>query len=121
MKAELERFQKMAQAGEIDLYYGDEISFTLDPCLPYAWQTIGETIEIPAATSERINVFGFFNTEQDFFVLEKITITSEIVAACLDQLNLRISKPTLVVIDQAAIQVGQEVDSRREEWEERGL
>ena len=33
-KAELGRFQAMADAGEIDLYYGDEAGFTLDPCVP---------------------------------------------------------------------------------------
>ena len=122
-KAELGRFQAMADAGEIDLYYGDEAGFTLDPCVPYAWQTVGETIEIPAATSDRINVLAFFNTEHDFhpFVFEKISIDSEIVATCLDYLSLRITKLTLVVIDQASIHIGEEVESRREEWEEGGL
>ena len=80
-------------------------------------------IEIPAATSDRINVLAFFNTEHDFhpFVFEKISIKSEIVAACLDYLSLRITRLTLVVIDQASIHIGEEVESRREEWEERGL
>lgn len=57
-KAELEGFRAQAEAGKIDLYYFDEAGFTLDPCVPYAWQTVGETIEIPAASSDRINVAG---------------------------------------------------------------
>src|SRR5215470_18343808 len=104
----------MADAGEIDLYYGDEAGFTLDPCVPYAWQTVGETIEIPAAKSDRINVLSFFNTEHDFhpFVFEKISIDSEIVATCLDYLSLRITKLTVVVIDQASRVVAMRINQR---------
>jgi len=32
---------------KIDLCYFDESGFTLEPCVPYAWQPI-ETIEIPS-------------------------------------------------------------------------
>jgi transposase len=122
-KAELAGFQAQAEAGEIDLYYFDEAGFTLDPSVPYGWQTIGETIEMPAATSARINVLAFFSTDHRFhpFIFEQVSITSEIVVACFDHLSLMITKLTVVVMDQAPIHTSDEFKARLEEWEARGL
>lgn len=121
-KAELAGFRADAEAGEIDLYYFDEAGFTLDPCVPYAWQTVGETIEIPAASSDRINVLAFLSTDLRFhpFVFEK-SIDSEIVIACFEHLSRLISKPTLVVFDGAPTHKSGDFQSRLEEWEARGL
>ena len=48
----------IAQAGQqqIDLYYFDQSGFTLEPCVPYAWQPVGETLEVPCSKSKRLNV-----------------------------------------------------------------
>src|SRR5258708_6942180 len=62
-KGEIEDLQERADDGEIDLYYFDGAGFCLDPYIPYAWQNLGESIELPAATRGRINVLGFMNTE----------------------------------------------------------
>ncbi len=60
-KRDAERFaqaqQQLAglseQAGwqEIGLAYFDESGFTLEPCVPYAWQPVGETVEAPCDKS----------------------------------------------------------------------
>ncbi len=52
---------RQSQKGEIDLFYFDESGFTLEPCVPYAWQPIGETIEVPSSKSKRLNVLGFMD------------------------------------------------------------
>jgi hypothetical protein len=44
---------EQANQKEIDLFYFDESGFTLEPCVPYAWQPRGETIEVPCAKSKR--------------------------------------------------------------------
>ena len=121
-KAELAGFRAEAEAGEIDFYYFDEAGFTLDPCVPYAWQTVGETIEIPAASSDRINVLAFLSPDLRFhpFVFEE-TVDSEIVIACFDHLSQIITKPTLVVIDGAPTHKSDAFQARLEEWEARGL
>src|SRR5450631_101130 len=51
---------------DIDLFYFDESGFTLEPCVPYAWQPRGETIEVPCAKSKQLNVLGFVNRECSF-------------------------------------------------------
>jgi hypothetical protein len=37
---------------ELDLYYFDESGFSLTPCIPYAWQPVGEVIEVPSSRSK---------------------------------------------------------------------
>lgn len=120
---ELAGFRAQAAAGKIDLYYFDGAGFTLDPCVPYAWQSVGETIEIPAATSDRLNVLAFFSLDHRFhpFVFDNLSITSEIVIACVDHLCQRITKPTLVVMDQAPVHTSDEFQARLEASEARGL
>jgi transposase len=121
-KAELAGFRAQAATGEIDFYYYDEAGFTLDPCVPYAWQTVGETIEIPAASSDRINVLAFLSPDFCFhpFIFEK-TIDSEIVIACFDHLSQIIIKLTLIVIDGAPTHKSDAFQARLEEWEACGL
>lgn len=121
-QAELAGFRAQAAAGELDLYYFDEAGFTLDPCVPYAWQTVGETIEIPAAASDRINVLAFLSSEQHFhsFVFTT-TIDAEIVVACFDKFSLTIDNPTVVVIDGAPPHISEAFQSRLAEWEARAL
>jgi len=120
---ELAGFRAQAAAGEIDLYYFDGAGFTLDPCVPYAWQTVGETIEIPAATSDRLSVLAFFSLDHRLhpFVFDKVTITSELVIACFDYLCQRLTKPALVVIDQAPVHTSDEFQARLKGWEACGL
>lgn len=122
VQVELERFRAQAATGEIDLYYFDAAGFTLDPNVPYAWQTIGETIEIPAAASGRINVLAFYSPDNQLHPLMfEETIDSEIVIACFDYLGRMITKPTLVVIDGAPIHKSQSFQRRLAEWEKSGL
>jgi len=121
-QAELASLCQDARAGKIDLYYGDESGFTLEPSIPYAWTDKGQTIEIPSAKSDRLNVLGFLSVKQEFhsFVFEG-SITSEIAIAGLDYLSATLITPTLVVIDQAPIHTSAAFLSRLPQWEERGL
>jgi transposase len=59
---EINKLIQQHKDGGIDLCYFDEVGFTLEPCVPYAWQPIGKTIEIPSSKSKRLNVLGLINT-----------------------------------------------------------
>ena len=69
---EIEELIQQHKGNEIDLCYFDKSGFTLEPCVPYAWQPTGETIEIPSSKSKRLNVLGFVNRDCEFksFVFE---------------------------------------------------
>jgi transposase len=109
-------------AGEIDVYYFDESGFSLTPEVPYAWQAVGQTIEIPSSRSKRLNVLGFYNKHQDF---QATTVSgyvdSEIVIACFDQFCRTINKKTVVLVDNASIHTSDKFKGKLGEWKENGL
>jgi transposase len=119
---ELKVLMHQADKGEIDFYYFDESGFTLEPCVPYAWQPVGEHIEIPSSKSKRLNVLGFIDRSCNFesFVFEG-SVTSEVVVACFDQFAQKITKKTAVVIDNASMHTCNNFRKNIEKWEKQGL
>ena len=121
-KAEIEQLIQRHKNSEIDLCYFDESGFTLEPCVPYAWQPIGKTIEIPSAKSKRLNLLGFVNYEGQFdsFVFEG-SVTSAAVIACIDSMSKKIKKPMTLIIDNASIHTSNEFNDNIEKWKKRDL
>jgi transposase len=121
-KAVLEELICQHKSREIDLCYFDESGFTLEPCVPYAWQPTGKTIEIPSSKSKRLNVLGFVNRDCEFnsFVFEG-GINTSIVTACIDEFSKQIKKPTTLVIDNASTHTSHEFNENLEIWKERKL
>jgi transposase len=121
-KTEIKALRQQQQRGEIDLFYFDESGFSLEPVVPYAWQPIGEYIEIPASKSSRFNVLGFLNTSNQFhsFVFE-CSITSDVVIACFDWFSEQITRKTVVLIDNASIHTSDAFQDNLEQWEAKGL
>ena len=121
-KNELKELIQQHEENKIDLCYFDESGFTLEPCVPYAWQPVGKTIEIPSSKSKRLNVLGFVNRDCKFnsFVFEG-AINSSVVVACIDAFSYQIEKPTTLVIDNASTHTSNEFNDNLEIWKERGL
>ncbi len=119
---EIKELIQQHKNGLINLTYFDQSGFTLEPCVPYAWQPINETIEVPSSKSKRLNVLGFVNRDCQFnsFVFEG-TITSAVVIACFDWFAEQIEQPTTIVIDNASIHTSDEFNSHIEGWKEKGL
>ncbi len=107
---------------EINLCYFDESGFTLEPCVPYAWQPSGETIEVPSSKSKRLNVLGFVNRDCEFdsFVFEGAVNTS-VVVACIDEFAKKIEIPTVLVIDNASTHTSNEFLENIKRWQEQKL
>lgn len=108
--------------GELDFYYFDESGFTLEPCVPYAWQSVGKQIEIPSSKSKRLNVLGFINQKCKFesYVFEG-SVTSEVVIACFDAFIEKITKKTVVLIDNASMHTSNKFKENIAKWEAKGL
>ena len=121
-KKVMEELIRQHKECEIDLCYFDESGFTLEPCVPYAWQPTGKTIEIPCSKSKRLNVLGFVNRDCEFksFVFEGGVNTS-VVTACIDEFSKQIEKPTTLVIDNASTHTSHEFNENLEIWKERKL
>lgn len=117
--AELER---LSEQGRVDLFYGDESGVSLEPCVPYAWQFADEQVSMPAARGGGVNCFALL--ARDNRRLTQTTpeaITSGFVAEQLDRFSFTLSKPTVVVLDNAPIHHGRAVRQRRDAWQGRGL
>lgn len=119
---EIKALQKQEQQGEIVLYYGDESGFSLEPVVPYAWQPKGQTLAVPCAKSNRLNVLGFMTKANQFesFIMEG-RVDTQVVVACLDEFSSTLKKTTWLVIDNAPQHTSKLFKSRLPVWEERGL
>lgn len=108
---------------KFDFYYFDEAGFTLQPCIPYAWQPIGETLELACANSQRQNVLGFMNwsgKEFHSFAFEG-RVDTNLVIECFHLFSRKITKPTIVAIDNASIHTSEEFADEIDELERKGI
>jgi transposase len=121
-KEEIKALHAQEMAGALDLYYFDETGFNLTPDVPYAWQEIGKTIRIPSSSSQRINVLGFCNKEQDFHATTVVgSVNSVTVITFFDHFCQTIKKKTIVIIDNASIHTSRKFKEKLPEWEKKGL
>ncbi len=114
--------KQQEQQGKIDRFYFDESGFSLEPVVPYAWQSLGEYLEIPAAKSPRLNVLGVLNTSNQFhsFVFE-CSVNSDVVITCFDWFREQISRKTVVLVDHAPMHTSDTFQDRLESWDATGL
>ena len=113
---------RQSEAQKIDLFYFDESGFTLEPCIPYAWQPLGQTIEVPSSKSKRLNVLGFLNRECSFTsVVVEGSVTSAVVVASIDHFIGTLKRPTVLIIDNAPVHTSNEFKDNLERWEKQGL
>jgi hypothetical protein len=101
---ELDKLKQQELKGEIEIRYVDESGFCLVPYIPYAWQEKRTKIEIPSQQSKRLNVLGFLTRDNQ---LEAYTfncsINSDVVIACIDKFCEKITKKTVLVLDNSSI------------------
>jgi transposase len=114
---ELDALEAQHQQGVIDLRYVDETGFCLYPYVPYAWQEKGETISLPSGRSPRLNTVGFFNVDNDFQAYTfECSIDSDIMIACIDEYCKQVTRPTVLVLDQASIHTSDAFTERLADW-----
>ena len=105
-----------------DLWYYDEAGFTLQPAIPYAWQRVGQRLELASAHGPRQNVLGFFNLHNQFhsFAFQG-SIDSHTVIHCFDLFRQQQQKPALVVVDNAPIHTSDDFEEELERWQKEDL
>jgi transposase len=123
-KLELEELTEQHKNGDIELWSFDESGFDLQPSVPYAWQPVGKTIEVPSNRSKRLNVLGFLTPDNDLesFCFEGGTVDTDVVVACFDKFAARkTSKPRIVIIDNASTHTNAEFVIHLKRWEKKGV
>jgi len=117
----LAEFEQLSERGQIDLFYGDESRVSLSPCVPYAWQFADEQIVMPSERGGGWNCFALLSRDNQAHVrLTEQTITADWISEQLDALSLNLSRPTVIVLDNARIH-SKAVKERGAVWQERGL
>jgi len=112
----------LAQTGMIKLYFGDESGFSLSPCVPYGWIKKGQDACLLSQRSARINIFGLLSIEGHLLTYQKSgNINAVFLIECLDQFSLQLSKPTVIVLDNASLHTCQLLKDKQGIWEQLGL
>jgi transposase len=118
----LSLLEAQSEQGHIDLYYGDESKVCQEGYVPYGWQFKGEKVSMPVAKGSGINIFGLISRNNLFhYATSRASIKAEFILAELDKLSLQISKPTVVVLDNAKVHVARKVKQQFKYWQQRGL
>ncbi len=122
-KKQLNDYEIQVLQGDINLVYGDQSGFCLTPYVPYAWQEKGQTIQIKASHSKRLNVFGLLNRTNNTLTAYTIesTMNSQTIIACIDTFCKTIKKKTVLVLDQAPFHTSKKVKQKIKKWKEKGL
>jgi transposase len=111
------RAQALEPARSFDLWYFDEAGFTLTPCVPYAWQKVGQTLELASAHSPRQNILGFFNLHQEFHAFAfKSAIDTRTVIHCFNLFRQQLRRPAMVVVDNAPIHTSEDFAEQLPLW-----
>ncbi|OAD22785.1 transposase [Candidatus Thiomargarita nelsonii] len=120
---EIEELKKQHRNEEIELWFFDESGFDLQPTVPYAWQPIGTTLEVPSEKSQRLNVLGFLTPDNRFesFCFD-CSVDSDVVVACFDEFYKGNSaKKRVVILDNASIHTSSKFIENIEKWAKNGV
>jgi transposase len=117
--AELEQIKALEAKGFIEVFYGDQSSFSLNPNVPYGWQPKTYTKIVPQKGVVS-NVFGLLSKKQE---LESYictgTMTSAFMIALIEDFISKRTQPTVIVLDNAPIHKSAEFLDAMEEWKEK--
>jgi transposase len=89
-------------SGWIDLYFGDESAFSMNPKLPYGWSPMGERIKIFPQRDKKINLFGVFRPDNFCVTYESSeNINADFLIQSVEDFCQYLEKPTVLVLDNA--------------------
>ena len=114
---ELKSLLLLEKQGEIDIYFGDETGVSLTPTVPYGWQEINQPILIKTERSKRLNIFGLMTQKNDLEAYSFYgSATGQLIIAFIDNFAKKITKKTVIVLDNATIRHSIQFHEKIKEW-----
>ena len=121
--------QQMADHGLINRFDFDASGFATGPCVPYAWQPLGVTRELPSFPSQRLNILGFLSRDQQaFFEAVEGTVGTDQAIAAFDRFAAddalayaHHGQPCVVVLDNAPWPTSRDFRERLDRWGTHGV
>lgn len=120
----LRRLPQFCAEDHLDLYYADESTFSMNPCLPYGWQAKGEKVGIFPQGNRKINVFGIFSVDNFGFTrFSDQNINAEFIVSAIDEFlqNIPSNKSAVLVLDNASMHHSLLFRAKSASWQEKGL
>lgn len=104
------------------MFFTDETGFNLTPSIPYGWQPKGEQIGIRSSKTKVTNVFGLLSRKGILTTYSTPkSINSDFIIACVDEVASAITRPTVLVMDNAPWHTSEKLKARQKMWEEKEL
>ena len=118
----LQKLKELAESGFLDLFYGDQSSFSLNPNVPYGWQEKGNAIKIVPSKETAINIFGLLSKQNELEAYEcNGSMTSAVMIAFIDDFLENRKSRTAIVLDNAPIHKSEEFQEAIKRWEEQDI
>ena len=118
----LSELEHLSEQRQIDLYYADEASVSMEPCVPYGWQFPDEEVAMPSSPGRGVNCFALLNRENTAVVeTTEQNITASFIFEQFERLSLKLRRLTVVVVDNARVHGARVIKERIEVWQRRGL
>ena len=108
--------------GYLDLRYGDETAFSLQPNVPYGWIRKGQQRGIPSRKGGNLNVFGLMNLSGELTTYQNTAVVnSQTIIDWIDDFASTIKRLTVIVLDNASWHISKAVEDKIKAWEDKGL
>jgi transposase len=120
----MEELKELKEMPDVDLVYFDESGFSLSAVVGYAWQRVGQRLEIPISggTRQSMQVLGFEHSDGRVrSYLHRGTVTGSIVVNAIQDFLKTVRSTTVLILDNASPHTCNLVKQRMEEWAQRGL
>lgn len=120
---ELQALRAWAASGAVDLCYGDEMGVSRQAVVPYGWQVVGKSEAfMPATPGGNLTTLGIFYEDNrlESYVLSG-AMTSEDMVTCLTDFVSRLTKPTVLILDNASSHTSAYFKSHLAGWRSQGL
>lgn len=119
----MQALRAWAASGEVDLCYCDEMGVSRQAVVPYGWQAKGKSDAfVPATPSGNLTTLGFFYEDNRFDgYIQQGAMSSAMLIACVDDFASRLTRKTVMIIDNASTHTSALFQSRLASWRSQGL
>jgi transposase len=118
----LQELKQLEESGFLELFYGDQSSFSMNPNVPYGWQEIGNSIKIVPTKETPINIFGLLSRQGQLEAYEcEGSMTSAAIIAFIDDFLATRTQRTAIVLDNAPIHKSYEFQEAIKRWAQQDL
>lgn len=122
-QGEMSELKILSEQGHIDLFYFDEMGLSRQAVVPYGWQPLGKSSAyVPTTPSGNLTTLAFMSCDQRLRAFTcQGAATADLVVACFDEFAQGLTKPTVVVLDNASIHRSRAFKHKIAQWRKQNL